>query len=458
MTLIPSRYLLIGKGLYRDASGAQVKIGYATRTAKIFAIDPDLAARLAGGDVAQMPAAELDRLRDLRAVVDSAENELDAVLSSYRSGSADPGPRMFTIMPTSYCNMACEYCGQEHFKSAVDRRRIERLAARVVTTIADPVTTLVSVNWFGGEPLLALRVIRELSADFIAAADAAGKPYTARMSTNGSLLTKATLTMLHRDCRLGSVVITIDGPEELHDRRRIKRNGIGSFHRTIAVLADVVRERSLPKLQIAIRINVDSENEQAVADLIVDLACFGLTGPQVEFEPMPVHSWGNDVSAVELEGRRYAAMESQWLRLAASLGVSFGTLPTTAKIRTCAATGRSAEIIDSGGRIYSCSEHPLVPGVRDTGILASLDDLAESARRPAGAFDDWYDQVGDGHQQCGRCPLLPVCGGSCPKLWREGYVPCPSFKHNWEQRLDIAARRLGYQPEPAAGDLLTTGG
>jgi uncharacterized protein len=279
-------------------------------------------------------------------------------------------------MPTSYCNMACDYCGQEHFKSAVNQRRIERLAARVTAAIADPATSRVTVTWFGGEPLLALRVIRELSAEFVAAADAAGKPYAARMSTNGSLLTKATLTMLHRDCKLNSVVITIDGPQELHDRRRIKRNGIGSFHRTIAVLADVVRERSLPDLRIAIRINVDRENEDAVADLIVDLACFGLSGPQVEFQPMPVHSWGNDVSAVELEGRRYAAMETQWLALAVSLGLGFTALPTLTKNRTCTATTTSAEIIDSGGRIYSCSEHPLVPVVRDTGVLASLDDLA----------------------------------------------------------------------------------
>jgi uncharacterized protein len=446
MALTPSRYLLIGKRLYRDASGAQVRIGYATRAAKIFGINPGIAAKLADGDLAALPPAELERLSGLRAIVDAAEDELDSVIASYRTGSADPGARAFTIMPTSYCNMACDYCGQEHFKSAVDQRRLERLAARVTATIADPATSRVTVTWFGGEPLLALRVVRELSAQFTAAADAAGKPYTARMATNGSLLTKATLTMLHRDCRLDSVVITIDGPEELHDRRRIKRNGIGSFHKTIAVLADVVRKKALPGLGIGIRINVDSENEDAVADLIVDLACFGLSGPQVDFQPMPVHSWGNDVSSVELEGRRYAAMESQWLALAGSLGIGFIALPTKTKTRTCAATTSSAEIIDSGGRVYSCSEHPLVPVVRDTGVLASLDDLAESARRPAGAFDDWYDQVGDGQQQCGRCPMLPVCGGSCPKLWREGYVPCPSFKYNWEDRLDIAARRLGYQP------------
>ncbi len=123
-------------------------------------------------------------------------------------------------------------------------------------------------------------------------------------------------------------------------------------------------------------------------------------------------------------------------------------MPAVVKTRTCAATSQSVEIVDSGGRVYSCSEHPLVPVVRDTGILSTVEDLVGSARRPAGAFDDWYDQVGDGHQQCGRCPLLPVCGGSCPKLWREDHVPCPSIKYNWAERIDLAAQRLGYQQLP----------
>jgi uncharacterized protein len=454
--LTRSRYLLIGNQQYLTPAGKKVKLGYSTRMARFFTMDPAVAASLASGDVAALAESELSRLAGLKAVVDDAEDELDSILHDYRVGSDDPGARVFTIMPTSYCNMACDYCGQEHFKSPVNQTRVDKVAARVLAAIADPATTRVGVTWFGGEPLLALRVVRELSAKFVAAAHAAGKPYSARMATNGSLLTKATLTMLHRDCKLNSVAITVDGPEELHDRRRIKRNGIGSFHRTIAVLGDVVKERSLPGLQIIIRINVDNENEHAVSDLICDLACFGLASPQVDFQPMPVHSWGNDVSAVELEGRRYAKTEAQWLRLAQSLGIGFGNLPGATKVRTCAATSPSVEILNSSAEVYSCSEHPLVPVVRETGILTTLDELADTARRPLGQFDDWYDQVGDGEQQCGRCPLLPVCGGSCPKLWREGHVPCPSIKYNWSERLDLAAVRLGYQRVEEASDRLIT--
>ena len=305
------------------------------------------------------------------------------------------------------------------------------------------------MTWFGGEPLLALRVIRELSNRFVAAASASGKPYGARMATNGSLLTNRTLRMLHEECKLEAMDVTIDGPAELHDQRRLKRNGIGSFHHTMAVIAEAVRERTAPGLLIGIRVNVDARNEGSVADLIADLACFGLASPQVMLHMTPVHSWGNDVSRIELEARRYASMEAGWLRLAESYGIGFGCLPTAVKKTTCRATSVYGEIIDSSGRIYSCSEHPLVPVARDTGVIATIGDLAATAARPLGQFDDWYDQVSDGVQPCGRCPLLPVCGGSCPKLWRDGSMPCPSTKFNWEERMDIAARRLGYQPADA---------
>ena len=54
-------------------------------------------------------------------------------------------------------------------------------------------------------------------------------------------------------------------------------------------------------------------------------------------------------------------------------------------------------------------------------------------------------RVEAGQAQCARCPLLPVCGGSCPKLWQEGHLPCPSLRFNWNERLDLAAARLGYE-------------
>jgi len=36
-----------------------------------------------------------------------------------------------------------------------------------------------------------------------------------------------------------------------------------------------------------------------------------------------------------------------------------------------------------------------------------------------------------------KCNLYPICGGSCPKHWYDGQIPCPSFKWNIEDRLKL---------------------
>ncbi|MFJ3310067.1 SPASM domain-containing protein [Streptomyces sp. NPDC086549] len=116
------------------------------------------------------------------------------------------------------------------------------------------------------------------------------------------------------------------------------------------------------------------------------------------------------------------------------------TLPTTA---LCPATRASAEIISSTGNIFSCSEYPLVPEAERSLPLAHIDDADLPVFRPEGPFDDWNDTVEAGKTWCRSCPLLPTCGGSCPKLWSEGQPPCPSYKHNFEGRFDLAAARQG---------------
>jgi uncharacterized protein len=324
----------------------------------------------------------------------------------------------------------------------VDAQRLERLARRVEAAFAAATTRSVDVTWFGGEPLLALRVIRELSARFVAAAAATGKGYSASMATNASLLTVPTLRLLHEECRLDGVEVTLDGPQDVHDRRRLKRNGSGSFRHIVTVLREAVAQGIGPR--ISLRVNIDAENKDLVAELITELAGHGLAAPRVELHLMPVHSWGNDVSKVELSALEFAALEAQWLGLAHSLGFGFAALPTTLKRTTCRATSVFGEIVDLEDRVYSCSEHPLVPVARNTGVVANVSTLDLAATRPRGAYDDWYQEIEGGAQQCARCPLLPVCGGACPKLWREGHIPCPSMKFNWQQRLELMAARLGY--------------
>ncbi|MCH7232154.1 radical SAM protein [Glycomyces sp. L485] len=443
-----SRYLLIGSKTYRDSAGAEVRFAYATRTGTVFALPLPVAAALENGeDVSDHDLAPT--LSDIAAVVPEDENELRTVTSGFEQRAAESRNRTFTVMPTSYCNMDCDYCGQEHFKTAVNWNRVDRMTGRITGVLEQPQVDGASVTWFGGEPMLAYKVITTMSARIVAAAERLGKTYSAALVTNGSLLTPGKISELSEECRVRLLEVTIDGPREIHNARRHKRNGKGSFDTTVEALAETVSSGMAPDLAISVRVNVDRENREEVDNLLFDLAHAGLAVRRIELHLAPVHSWGNDVSAVELQAKEFAAWEIAAYETAHRLGFSVPRMPNRPKAATCLATTRKGELIDPLERVYSCSEHPLVPGPRSSEIIGTVESLGNTLR-PAGKFDDWYAQVTAGEWQCSSCPILPVCGGSCPKLWTEGHLPCPSIKFNWDEKLSWEAERRGYVPAAPA--------
>lgn len=119
------------------------------------------------------------------------------------------------------------------------------------------------------------------------------------------------------------------------------------------------------------------------------------------------------------------------------LGLNVDLLPNATVEVVCSAVTRSAELISSDGRLYSCSEYPLVPGM-ERHSLGLVSETEGNALRPLGQFDGWHDDVKEGVVPCRTCVLLPVCGGACPKAWHEGNPPCPSLRLNVQDRLVLA--------------------
>lgn len=442
-----SRYTLLSPDRFRDEDGVPHRCGYVSRTSALFhlrAADADL---LEQGRIGELDPAMVRELRQIEAVVPDDEDELAETVGRFRANSSGPLQRRFVILPTSYCNMGCAYCGQEHVKGTVSHPRVQRKIDRILRAVADPAATSLHISWFGGEPLLGLRVIREISEAVVPAVAQAGKPYSSDVVTNGSLLNHRVLRQLYDDCQVRWIEVTIDGPRDVHNARRRMKNGAATFDHIVDLLADVVSGKLYRGLAFGVRTNVDAENEDRVPELMTELAARGLASKRIVLKPAPVHSWGNDVSRRELKRWEYSRREMGWAALADRLGMTFPAgLPSRPRSNTCIATTRNGEVIDSTGRLYSCTEHPLVPRDMVTGRLSSLDMLPPGELRPVAELDSWYDEVGAGSWQCSSCPFLPVCGGGCPKLWKEGELPCPSFKFTWVERLGRYARQQGLVP------------
>ncbi|MFI6599558.1 radical SAM protein [Nonomuraea sp. NPDC050536] len=443
------RYFVVSDNVYDDGSGLRVNIVYATRTAELMFVIPEVADALRAGELDPVSPGTRAALREAQIVVPEGQDELDEILSRNRAAALDRSLVNFILLPTSYCNMGCAYCGQEHVRGGLTADHRDRVRARVLRAMRLPTTRRALVDWFGSEPMMGYAIIRDLSRHFVRAADEGGIGYSSQIVTNGSLLNSRNLEVLIKECRVEKFYLTVDGPPEVHDVHRPLKSGGGSFWKIVRTIRAALDREDYRHVVFDFRTNVDVHNQDSISRYIDLMAELGFDKPNVNFTLARVRPWGNDVSAIELADRDYAERELGWLRRMQERGLPFMRMPTLAKRVTCPAVKATSELISGTGNIFSCTDHPLVPESERTSALAhiSQDDLP--VFRPEGEFDDWYDEVEQGKSWCRGCVFLPTCGGSCPKAWHEGNPPCPGYKFNVQGRLDLAAQRLGLHPVEA---------
>ena len=162
---------------------------------------------------------------------------------------------LLTILPTFGCNLGCDYCFVGKKKGAMDRERQDQIIDFVTKRFATQQFPSMAVDWFGGEPLLALGAIEYLSQAFLDLCARHDTPYSAQVITNGTMISDKAIDVMTRS-GVDRLQITLDGLREIHDQRRpSKLRVLSSFEQTVLGL-----ERVVGKFVIRLRINVDKHN------------------------------------------------------------------------------------------------------------------------------------------------------------------------------------------------------
>jgi uncharacterized protein len=132
------------------------------------------------------------------------------------------------------CNAACDYCFYLPVAEAFDgrRHRMDRgVLETLIRKVMEQAGERVAFVWQGGEPtLMGLEFFEEVVA---LQQRYAGGPVTVgnAIQTNGLLLDRRWVHFLEKWRFL--VGLSLDGPEEIHDARRMQRNGRGTWRRTV---------------------------------------------------------------------------------------------------------------------------------------------------------------------------------------------------------------------------------
>ena len=340
------------------------------------------------------------------------------------------GPMAFNVMlkpAGSSCNLNCKYCyyldkaciygGREPVMTD------EMLETVVREYIAANDVPEVTFNWHGGEPLL-------LGLDFYRKAIALEKKYAGgktihnTIQTNGVLVDDAWAAFFRENGFL--VGISIDGPQEVHDRYRKDKGGLPTFDRVMRGLECL--RRAGVEFNTMSTVNKASEGRGKEVYRFLKA-----TGSRfLQFMPVVEHVKDGRIVDPAEEGAKIAPWSisdiafgkflcdifDEWVRkdvgrvfvgqFDATLACWCGVPPGICVFsETCGGN----TIIEHNGDVYPC-DHFVYPKYR-------LGNIAETPIREIVASDAQVkfgiDKRNSLPSACRKCRWFFACHGECPK-------------------------------------------
>ena len=150
---------------------------------------------------------------------------------------------MLTIQVTQACNLRCRYCpysgGYNNRKHSNQKMSLD-MAKKGINFLWEHSIDCEEVNigFYGGEPTIEFNLIKdcvEYSKEKFE-----GKNVRFSITTNGTIITN---DMMEFFCKNDFVImISLDGPKEIHDKNRVFADESGSFEVVMSNLAKIKRE------------------------------------------------------------------------------------------------------------------------------------------------------------------------------------------------------------------------
>ena len=166
----------------------------------------------------------------------------------------------------------CQYCfaeeGEYHGRRALMSYEVGKKALDFLVANSGSRRNL-EVDFFGGEPLMNWKVVKELVAYGRELEKQYDKHFRFTLTTNGVLLNEEVQEFVNRE--MDNVVLSLDGRKEVNDRMRPFRNGKGSYDLIVPKFQKLAESRNQQKYYIRgtfTRNNLDfSKDVEHFADL-----------------------------------------------------------------------------------------------------------------------------------------------------------------------------------------------
>lgn len=375
-----------------------------------------------------------NKLLQGRFILDANLNELSLLKMRFWRSRFNFKGLGITIAPTLNCNFKCIYC-YERGKGAIKHIKMSRKKAEIFikfisNQIEDGIKNI-SITWYGGEPLLEIKLIKEISSRIIKICEEKQVSYNAGMITNGYLLTKEKFEAILAS-KIKSIQITLDGPPEIHNHFRPLVDGSPTFN---VILENIKRfiDFTQGKVKVAIRINIAQGNMDAPFNLIKILEKEGLKD-NVSIYPGQIVSDNSRMSC--LLDNTFSDIETKFIETLFANGWEIH-LPPLPRGTYCGAFIMNSYTIDPQLNLYKCWEAIGVNKLKVGNIADDGKIKLNEGNLHWLSFDPFE------FEECRRCKYLPLCMGGCISKTIEeklatgvlNHGKCPPLRYNLLNKL-----------------------
>lgn len=332
-------------------------------------------------------------------------------------------PLMFFLCLTHTCPIGCRHCFELDIPAS---NQLPPMSAEKVSAAFRHMETVRKetgregwvINLFGGEPFLPSTY--ESVRTSLDMAHKGG--YRLTTFTSGVFLEPFLPLLKEHALDFDWISVTLDGNEEHHNRRRRLRN---AFQRT-AINIDHLLEANLP---VIVRINLDRENIDHLAEFVEEYQRLGWTGrPNFRIQTSPVtdhHCVRTDNIVLDetslvlsLEALRrelpgedilldrgcYFTLDYLAVKLGLRQPNALDYAPPGPRVHLCMSNNHSAFLFGADSMLYTCDE---VVGNQKYAV-GQYFPFEKMYEKPL-----WLDLMATDIPKCRTCRYLFLCGGGC---------------------------------------------
>lgn len=335
-------------------------------------------------------------------LIDSNYDEKGKLEEERLKETFDEKYQHYTIYPTYACNANCFYCFEKNKKKEIMSIKTANDITKFIKNNITEKTKRIHIQWFGGEPLLNIKVIDLISIiikEFIKNKDI---KFTSNIVTNGSLINKSILQKF-KQWNVVNIQITLDGTKKEYEKRKACRKIENSFDLVINNIEEIIKSG----LQISVRINFDKQNFDDVIKLLVFLSKFNEYN-NFRCYPMPLYrtSKYNKENYIDENNCSifFGKLFSKMIKLKYIKNQKYFLLKRD--LLFCKALKKSTWVIDTRGNLYKCT-HSMEKEICSI-YNKKIDELE---------LKNWKRIQVD--NICNKCIFLPLCQGGCNCLKNE---------------------------------------